>query len=221
MLADLIGSSPEVDIKKLFPDNPKNRQALETIFGHLREGKSNRPSNIRPATELAILLRQRFGIKNLLPIIDAHAALGHACQAWMAGEDPSAAVFLFHAYVYDPDPEERYDSGIASALTLLGQSAAALDRLDAAKASLPEPVFRSKRARLLRELGRTAEAMKTISPGHHPELNLRLAMEFGDWDAAIRAATNLNPNDPLEHGAIHAGIAEFSEKPRILKRARS
>jgi hypothetical protein len=53
--------------------------------------------------------------------------------------------------------------------------------------------------------------MECVSPDHHPELRLRLAIETGEWDAAIRSVLDVENHD-AKREAMRGGIAILSEK---------
>ncbi|QTN33537.1 hypothetical protein HZ994_14850 [Akkermansiaceae bacterium] len=188
MLADLLAASPDADLQALLPAETATRENLTFILERLGKRKSHAPADIRMSLALTALIRERFDPEGILFAIDAYKGRRISLDAWMAGDENLAGDILIASFLSNPDKEEQYDGGSAWAIALLGRAGEAMEKLDSAKASLAAPVYRSKRARLLQVLGRTKEAMETVSPEHQPNLRLALALETGEWDAAASAS---------------------------------
>ena len=218
LLAELLAETPAADAHLLLPADQVSRETLVLIFDRLNREENRTLNQVRRAMDIAALLKERFDLNDAKPLLSSHDARAMACDAWMAGDDPLAGDFLITAFLTDPDPEEHYDAAFASALALLGRSEEILGKLDAAKPTMQGEIYQSKRARLLRSLGHASEAMKTISPGQQPALRLSLAIETGDWQAAILSAHKMEPDSSAKREGMNACIAVLSGKPELINR---
>ena len=217
LFANLLAENSDADFHLLLPPEGVSREILQSMLDRLVRMENRTPGQVRAAMSLSQLLRDRFGVKDAKPLFSAHEARSFALDSWMAGDGKLAGDFLMQAYLSEPDPEERYDSVFAPALRLLGRAEETLTQLDGDGNPLPASVKASKRARLLRELGRTKEAMDTASPDHHPELRLRLAIETEAWDTAIRATLDVEDVTKMRE-AMQGCIALFSGKAELVNR---
>jgi tetratricopeptide (TPR) repeat protein len=217
MLADLLATSPDADFNTLLPADAVTKETLVTILGRFGKRKDQTPADIRMSLAVSTLIRERFDPDGTDFAIDAYEARRIALDAWIAGDDALAGDILITSFLSNPDKDEHFDGGVAWALALLGRAEEAIEKLDSAKASIPEPVHLSKRARLLQVLGRTKEAMETVSPEHQPHLRLALALETQDWDAALSAAAAAMPENSASD-PVRSCIGTLSGNPELLKR---
>ena len=217
LLANLLAEKSDADFNFLLPPEDTTRETLQTMLNRLVRMEKRTPGQVRAAMSLSQLLRERFGVNDAKPLFSSHEARSFALDSWMAGDAKLAGDFLMQAYLSDPDKEEHYDSVLAPALRLLDRAEETLTQLEAHGNPLPASVKASKRARLLRELGRTKEAMDAVSPDHHPELRLRLAIETEEWDTAIRATLDVEDVTKMRE-AMQGCIALFSGKAELVNR---
>lgn len=217
LLANLLAEKSDADFNLLLPPEETTREILQTMLNRLVRMEKRTPGQVRAAMSLSQLLRERFGVNDAKPLFSSHEARSFALDSWMAGDGKLAGDFLIQAYLSDPDKEEHYDTIFAPALRLLDRAEEALSQLDGDGNPLPASVKASKRARLLRELGRTKEAMAAVSPDHHPELRLRLAIETEEWDTAIRATLDVE-DETKKREAMQACIALLSGKSELTGR---
>lgn len=218
LLADLLGETPDADVKRLLPVDQVSRESFERIFGRLNRKENRSLNRVRSAMAIASLLRECFDLKDKNPLLTSHEARSLARDAWMAGDTPLAAGFMNAAFLSDQDPEELYDATFVPVLTLLGRAGETLEKLDAGQSSMPPTVYQTKRARLLLSLGNPGEAMKTASPDHHPDFRTNLAIRSGDWDAAVRSAFKLDFGSSMKRDAVLATMAVLSDDPELLGR---
>jgi hypothetical protein len=217
VLAGLLAENSDADLNRLLPPEETTREILQAMLNRLVRMENRTPGQVRAAMSISQLLRDRFDVKDAKPLFSANEARSFARDSWMAGDGKLAGDFLMQAYLSEPDPEEHYDSVFAPALRLLGRAEETLAQLDGEGNSLPAEVKASKRARLLRELGRTKEAMGAVSPDHQPELRLRLAIETESWDVAIRATLDVE-DQTKKREAMQACIALLSGKEELVNR---
>jgi hypothetical protein len=217
LLASLLAEKSDADLKLLLPPEEAGREILQAMLDRLIRMENRTPGQVRAAMAISQLLRDRFAVKDAKPLFSAHEARSFALDSWMAGDAKLAGDFQMQAYLSEPDPEEHYDSIFAPALRLLGRAEETLAQLEGDGNPLPASVKTSKRARLLRELGRTKEAMDCASPDHHPALRLRLAIETETWDPAIRATLDLE-DETKKREAMQACIALLCGKKELVNR---
>ena len=215
VLADLIAESPGIDIKPLLPPDSVSRETLELLFKRLISGETRSLVRIRSAMTIKVLLKERFDSTGLKFFLTPHDARALARDAWMGGDDDLAFDLLGAAFLSDPDSEEHHDAAFVAVFALLGHGGQVLDDLDAAKSSLPDSVYRAKRARLLHALGRSKEAMETITGDHHPLLRLQLAIETGEWQSAISSIIALKPDSDKQRAAMNACVAILSGESKL------
>ena len=217
LLASLLAEKSDADFHLLLPPEETTREILQSMLDRLVRMENRTPGQVRAAMAISQLLRDRFGVKDAKPLFSAHEARAFALDSWMVGDAKLAGDFLMQAYLSDPDKEEHYDTIFAPALRLLERAEETLTQLEGEGNPLPAEVKASKRARLLRELGRTKEAMDAVSPDHHPELRLRLAIETESWDIAIRATLDVE-KETKQREAMQACIALLSGKTELVNR---
>jgi hypothetical protein len=217
LLADLLATSPDADFNTLLPADTTTRETLITILKRFAERKDQTPAEIRMGLAISALMRSRFDQDGPQFAIDAYEARRIALDAWVGGDEKLVGDILITSYLSNPDKEEKFDGATAWTLALLGRAEEAMEKLEAAKASMPAPVHLTKRARLLHVTGKTAEAMAIASPEHQPNFRLMLALETSNWSEALSAAAIAFPENRTFDPA-RSTIEMLSGDPELVKK---
>jgi hypothetical protein len=208
-----------LDVKALFNRSEIPREALSQLVNRLMKDKPVTAAKIRLGLVLAAVFRQRFKqepvkVEELANWF--HNARKMALNFWLGGEEETAWQVMFEAFQRDSDPDERADARFAELAVCMGRGEQALAALDQRQAEISSPLHGMKRARLLRALGRSEEAVKCTFEQKQPALLLGLQIETGDWEGAIHSTHDFEPRDDKRREAMKGYIAYLSGNPELI-----
>ncbi|MFC7337706.1 hypothetical protein ACFQY0_11000 [Haloferula chungangensis] len=237
VLTDLLGSAPELNSETILNDDRFTKEMFEKMFRRLTEAGTNSIGRTKGALVVAKLLREKHGVVDTKLHFTSTDADAMILESWLRADGDGERVagdFLIAALIGGKDPEFREDGRHAALIGLLARSDEALEALEDAKTFISEEDYRTKKAWLLRNLGRTEEAQQVIGNHGDPSLRLALALENRDWVAAERSIYGLKPESrrDLRRAVLAAlsgesallgrvGVDRYSEAKLVLGTAES
>lgn len=215
VMFDLLGSDPAIDHEAVLTEERWTQRMLQSFFRRLSEAGTNPVGRMRASLAAIKVLRIKHGEEKTRLSFGSSEVEGLVLENWLRGTEEGTKLtgdFVLSAFVTGTDFEFRDDGRYAALLHLLGRTEEALEVLESAKTVLTGPRYATKKGWLLRNLGRSEEALALMGRETDPRLWTTLALELNDWKAARNGVFSLVPERSREVRQAMVAVLSGDEK---------